>query len=142
VLLRSDLARQVVEQLLQLFDRVPLLVNFDDLRSLVVEHGQPLQPLGQQFELLVCAELVEAINADLNRLDVVARVLKRPRRPACLNTSRKRTPKRPDAARERDAATCHNAPGKGASWPATLRRMKRGVSHQTSPSYRTGSEGS
>jgi hypothetical protein len=33
--------------------------------------GQALQPFGQQFELLVCAELVEAINADLNRLDVV-----------------------------------------------------------------------
>jgi hypothetical protein len=30
-----------------------------------------LQPFGQQFELLVCAELVEAVNADLNRLDAV-----------------------------------------------------------------------
>jgi hypothetical protein len=33
--------------------------------------GQLLQPFGQQIELLVCAKLVEAINADLNRLDVV-----------------------------------------------------------------------
>jgi hypothetical protein len=33
--------------------------------------GQPLQPFGQQLELLVCVELVEAVNADLNRLDVV-----------------------------------------------------------------------
>jgi hypothetical protein len=33
--------------------------------------GQLLQPCGQQFELLVCAELVEAVNADLNRLGVV-----------------------------------------------------------------------
>jgi hypothetical protein len=46
------------------------------LRSFVIvsrcrPDGQPLQPFGQQFELLVCAELVEAINADLNRLDVV-----------------------------------------------------------------------
>jgi hypothetical protein len=32
--------------------------------------GQLLQPFGQQIELLVCAKLVEAINADLNRLDV------------------------------------------------------------------------
>jgi hypothetical protein len=30
-----------------------------------------LQPFGQQLELLVCVELVEAVNADLNRLDVV-----------------------------------------------------------------------
>jgi hypothetical protein len=34
----------------------------------------------------------------------------------CL-VGQKSTPKRPDAARERDAGTCHNAPGKGASWP-------------------------
>jgi hypothetical protein len=30
-----------------------------------------LQFSGQQFELLVCAEFVEAVNADLNRLGVV-----------------------------------------------------------------------
>jgi hypothetical protein len=30
-----------------------------------------LQPSGQQFELLVCAEFVQAVNADLNRLGVV-----------------------------------------------------------------------
>jgi hypothetical protein len=30
-----------------------------------------LQPFGQPFELLVCAELVQAVNADLNRLGVV-----------------------------------------------------------------------
>jgi hypothetical protein len=30
-----------------------------------------LQPSGQQFELRVCAEFVQAVNADLNRLGVV-----------------------------------------------------------------------
>jgi hypothetical protein len=30
-----------------------------------------LQPFGQQFELLVCAEFVQAVNADPNRLGVV-----------------------------------------------------------------------
>ena len=30
--------------------------------------GQLLQLSGQQFELLVCAEFVQAVNADLNRL--------------------------------------------------------------------------
>jgi len=30
-----------------------------------------LQPSGQQFELLVCAEFVQLVNADLNRLGVV-----------------------------------------------------------------------
>jgi hypothetical protein len=30
-----------------------------------------LQPSGQPFELLVCAEFVQAVNADLNRLGVV-----------------------------------------------------------------------
>jgi hypothetical protein len=34
-------------------------------------HGQLLQPSGQPFELLVCAEFVQAVNADLNRLGVV-----------------------------------------------------------------------
>jgi hypothetical protein len=33
--------------------------------------GQLLQPSGQQFELLVCAEFAEAVNANLNRLGVV-----------------------------------------------------------------------
>ena len=33
--------------------------------------GQLLQPSGQASELLVCAELVQAVNADLNRLGVV-----------------------------------------------------------------------
>ena len=33
--------------------------------------GQLLQPFGQAFELLVCVELVQAVNADLNRLGVV-----------------------------------------------------------------------
>ena len=33
--------------------------------------GQLLQPSGQPFELLVCAEFVQAGNADLNRLGVV-----------------------------------------------------------------------
>src|SRR5262249_54857479 len=33
--------------------------------------GQLLQPSGQPFELLVCAEFVQAVNADLNRLGVV-----------------------------------------------------------------------
>ena len=33
--------------------------------------GQLLQPFGQAFELLVCTELVQAVNADLNRLGVV-----------------------------------------------------------------------
>src|SRR5262249_8007466 len=32
--------------------------------------GQLLQPFGQPFELLVCVELVQAVNADLNRLGV------------------------------------------------------------------------
>jgi hypothetical protein len=32
---------------------------------------QLLQPCGQKFELLVCAEFVQAVNADLNRLGVV-----------------------------------------------------------------------
>jgi len=30
-----------------------------------------LQPFSQPFELLVCVELVQAVNADLNRLGVV-----------------------------------------------------------------------
>jgi hypothetical protein len=30
-----------------------------------------LQPCGQPLELLVCAEFVQAVNADLNRLGVV-----------------------------------------------------------------------
>jgi hypothetical protein len=30
--------------------------------------GQPLQSSGQQFELLACAEFVQAVNANLNRL--------------------------------------------------------------------------
>jgi hypothetical protein len=33
--------------------------------------GQLLQPFGQAFELLVCVELVQAVNADLSRLGVV-----------------------------------------------------------------------
>jgi len=33
--------------------------------------GQLLQPFGQAFELLLCAEVVQAVNADLNRLGVV-----------------------------------------------------------------------
>jgi hypothetical protein len=33
--------------------------------------GQLLQPSGQQLELLVCAEFVQAVNADPNRLGVV-----------------------------------------------------------------------
>jgi hypothetical protein len=33
--------------------------------------GQLLQPCGQPLELLVCAEFVQAVNADLNRLGVV-----------------------------------------------------------------------
>jgi hypothetical protein len=33
--------------------------------------GQTLQPFGQALELLVCAELVQAVNADVNRLGVV-----------------------------------------------------------------------
>jgi hypothetical protein len=33
--------------------------------------GQLLQSSGQQFELLVCAEFVQAVNAELNRLGVV-----------------------------------------------------------------------
>jgi hypothetical protein len=32
--------------------------------------GQLLQPSGQLFELLVCTEFVQAVNADLNRLGV------------------------------------------------------------------------
>jgi hypothetical protein len=32
---------------------------------------QLLQPCGQKFELLVCAEFVQAVNADLDRLGVV-----------------------------------------------------------------------
>jgi hypothetical protein len=32
--------------------------------------GQLLQPSGQPFELLICAELLQAVNADLNRLGV------------------------------------------------------------------------
>jgi hypothetical protein len=35
--------------------------------------GQLLQSSGQQFELLVCAEFVQAVNAELNRLGVVVR---------------------------------------------------------------------
>jgi hypothetical protein len=34
----------------------------------------------------------------------------------CLAGQQEANTKRPDAARERDAGTCHNAPGKGASW--------------------------
>jgi hypothetical protein len=30
-----------------------------------------MQPSGQHLELLVCAEFVQAVNADLNRLGVV-----------------------------------------------------------------------
>jgi hypothetical protein len=30
-----------------------------------------LQPSGQRFELLVCAQFVQTVNADLNRLGVV-----------------------------------------------------------------------
>jgi hypothetical protein len=33
--------------------------------------GQLSQPSGQQFELLVCAEFVQPVNADLNRLNVI-----------------------------------------------------------------------
>jgi len=33
--------------------------------------GQLLQPSSQPFELLVCAEIVQAVNADLNCLSVV-----------------------------------------------------------------------
>ena len=33
--------------------------------------GQLLQPCGQPFELLVCAEFVQPVNTDLNRLSVV-----------------------------------------------------------------------
>jgi hypothetical protein len=33
--------------------------------------GQLLQPFGQPFELLICAEFLQAVNADLNRLGVV-----------------------------------------------------------------------
>jgi hypothetical protein len=33
--------------------------------------GQLLQPSGQPFELLICAEFLQAVNADLNRLGVV-----------------------------------------------------------------------
>ena len=33
--------------------------------------GQLLQPFGQPFELLDCAEFVQAVNSDLNRLGVV-----------------------------------------------------------------------
>ena len=33
--------------------------------------GQLLQSFGQHFELLVCAEFVESVNADLNRSGVV-----------------------------------------------------------------------
>jgi len=32
-----------------------------------------LQPFGQAFELLICVELVQAVNADLNRLGVCIR---------------------------------------------------------------------
>jgi hypothetical protein len=39
--------------------------------SRVRPDGQFLQPSGQHSELLVCAELVQAVNADLNRLGVV-----------------------------------------------------------------------
>ena len=46
------------------------------LSALVIVCGcgpddQFLQPCGQKFELLVCAEFVQAVNADLNRLGVV-----------------------------------------------------------------------
>jgi hypothetical protein len=46
------------------------------LSALVIVCGcgpddQLLQPCGQKFELLVCAEFVQAVNADLNRLGVV-----------------------------------------------------------------------
>ena len=46
------------------------------LSALVIVSGcgpedQLLQPCGQQFELLVCAEFVQAVNADLNRVGVV-----------------------------------------------------------------------
>jgi len=33
--------------------------------------GQLLQPCGQKFELLVCAQFVQPVNADLNRLGVL-----------------------------------------------------------------------
>ena len=33
--------------------------------------GQLLQLSGQQFELLVCAEFVQPVNTDLNRLNVI-----------------------------------------------------------------------
>jgi hypothetical protein len=33
--------------------------------------GQLSQPSGQQFEFLVCAEFVQPVNADLNRLNVI-----------------------------------------------------------------------
>ena len=47
-----------------------------DLASLVIvcscrPHGQLLQSFGQYFELFVCAEFVESVNADLNRSGVV-----------------------------------------------------------------------
>jgi hypothetical protein len=35
--------------------------------------GQLMQPSGQHLELLVCAKFVQAVNADLNRLNVVVR---------------------------------------------------------------------
>src|SRR5262249_47608306 len=45
------------------------------LSALVIDSGcrpggQLLQPSGQQFELLICTEFVQAVNADLNRLGV------------------------------------------------------------------------
>src|SRR5262249_3698579 len=47
------------------------------LSALVIDSGcrpggQLLQPSGQQFELLICTEFVQAVNADLNRLGVAA----------------------------------------------------------------------
>jgi hypothetical protein len=39
--------------------------------SRVRPDGQLLQPSDQHSELLVCAELVQAVNADLNRLGLV-----------------------------------------------------------------------
>jgi len=34
-----------------------------------------LQPSGQHFELPVCAEFVQAVNADLNRLSMTLRAM-------------------------------------------------------------------
>jgi hypothetical protein len=47
-----------------------------DLSSFVIAYrgrpdGQLLQPSGQPFEMLVCAQFLQAVNTDLNRLGVV-----------------------------------------------------------------------